>query len=30
MNKTPLPNLETLEQKWYVIDAADQRRGRLA
>ncbi|MFM2379846.1 MAG: hypothetical protein RLZZ143_2425, partial [Cyanobacteriota bacterium] len=25
MNKTPLPNLETLEQKWYVIDAADQR-----
>jgi len=30
MNKTPLPNLETLEQKWYVIDAADQRLGRLA
>lgn len=30
MNKTPLPNSETLEQKWYVIDAADQRLGRVA
>ncbi|MEG3437393.1 50S ribosomal protein L13 [Pannus brasiliensis CCIBt3594] len=30
MNKTPLPNPDTLEQKWYVIDAADQRLGRLA
>ncbi|PSF39408.1 50S ribosomal protein L13 [Aphanothece hegewaldii CCALA 016] len=30
MNKTPLPNLNTLEKKWYVIDAADQRLGRLA
>lgn len=30
MNKTPLPTKETLEQKWYVIDAADQRLGRLA
>jgi large subunit ribosomal protein L13 len=28
--KTPLPTQETLEQKWYVIDAADQRLGRLA
>lgn len=30
MNKTPLPTKETLDQKWYVIDAADQRLGRLA
>jgi large subunit ribosomal protein L13 len=30
MNKTPLPSKETLEQKWYVVDAADQRLGRLA
>ncbi|MGB3695307.1 MAG: 50S ribosomal protein L13 [Spirulinaceae cyanobacterium] len=30
MIKTPLPNKETLEQKWYVVDAADQRLGRLA
>ena len=30
MNKTTLPTLETLEQKWYVIDAANQRLGRLA
>lgn len=28
--KTHLPNKETLEQKWYVVDAADQRLGRLA
>lgn len=28
--KTPLPNKETLDQKWYVVDAADQRLGRLA
>lgn len=28
--KTPLPTQETLEQKWFVIDAADQRLGRLA
>jgi large subunit ribosomal protein L13 len=28
--KTPLPTPETLEQKWYVVDAADQRLGRLA
>ncbi|HHP7230544.1 MAG TPA: 50S ribosomal protein L13 [Xenococcaceae cyanobacterium] len=30
MNKTPLPTQDTLEQKWYVIDAAEQRLGRLA
>ena len=30
MTKTPLPTKETLEQKWYVVDAADQRLGRLA
>lgn len=30
MNKTPLPTLETLNPKWYVVDAAGQRLGRLA
>jgi large subunit ribosomal protein L13 len=30
MNKTPLPTKETLDQKWYVVDATDQRLGRLA
>jgi large subunit ribosomal protein L13 len=30
MNKTPLPTQETLDQQWYLIDAADQRLGRLA
>ncbi len=30
MTKTYLPPQDTLEQKWYVIDAADQRLGRLA
>lgn len=30
MNKTPLPSLETLDQKWYLIDAEGQRLGRLA
>lgn len=30
MNKTPLPSKEGIEKKWYVIDAADQRLGRLA
>jgi large subunit ribosomal protein L13 len=30
MNKTYLPPQETLERKWYVVDAADQRLGRLA
>jgi large subunit ribosomal protein L13 len=30
MTKTPLPTQENLEQKWYVVDAAGQRLGRLA
>lgn len=30
MNKTYLPSQNTLEQKWYVVDAANQRLGRLA
>lgn len=30
MNKTPVPTTETIEKKWYVIDAAEQRLGRLA
>lgn len=30
MNKTILPTAENLDLKWYVIDAADQRLGRLA
>lgn len=30
MNKTPLPTQESLDPKWYVVDAADQRLGRLA
>ncbi len=30
MNKTPLPTKENLEQKWYVVDAAQQRLGRLS
>lgn len=30
MNKTPLPTQDSLEQKWYVVDAAEQRLGRLA
>lgn len=29
MSKTPLPTKETLNAKWYLIDAADQRLGRL-
>ena len=29
-SKTPLPNKDTLEQKWYVVDAEQQRLGRLA
>lgn len=29
-DKTPLPTAETLDQKWYVIDASEQRLGRLA
>ncbi|WP_017303369.1 50S ribosomal protein L13 [Spirulina subsalsa] len=30
MEKTALPTQDTLDQKWYVVDAADQRLGRLA
>lgn len=30
MNKTYLPTQASLEPKWYVVDAADQRLGRLA
>lgn len=30
MNKTPLPTTESLDKRWYVIDAANQRLGRLA
>ena len=30
MEKTYLPSVDSLEQKWYVVDAADQRLGRLA
>ena len=30
MNKTTLPSPETLERRWYVVDAADQTLGRLA
>ena len=30
MTKTPLPTKETLDPKWFVVDAADQRLGRLA
>jgi large subunit ribosomal protein L13 len=30
MNKTYLPPLNALEHKWYVVDAAGQRLGRLA
>lgn len=30
MNKTYLPSQSSLEQNWYVIDATDQRLGRLA
>jgi large subunit ribosomal protein L13 len=30
MDKTPLPTQATIEHKWFVIDAADQRLGRLA
>ncbi|MCT7949224.1 50S ribosomal protein L13 [Ancylothrix sp. C2] len=29
-NKTFLPSQSTLEQKWYIVDAAGQRLGRLA
>lgn len=30
MTKTYIPPTETIERKWYVVDAADQRLGRLA
>ncbi|MGK7933118.1 MAG: 50S ribosomal protein L13 [Microcystaceae cyanobacterium] len=30
MNKTVLPTIDTLDKTWYVIDATDQRLGRLA
>lgn len=30
MSKTYLPPQESIERKWYVVDAADQRLGRLA
>ncbi|MGB3641264.1 MAG: 50S ribosomal protein L13 [Rivularia sp. (in: cyanobacteria)] len=30
MSKTYLPNPQTVERDWYVVDAADQRLGRLA
>ncbi|HEY9845561.1 MAG TPA: 50S ribosomal protein L13 [Candidatus Caenarcaniphilales bacterium] len=30
MNKTYLPSLNSLEHNWYLVDASDQRLGRLA
>ena len=30
MNKTYLPPQDTIERNWYVVDAANQRLGRLA
>ncbi len=30
MNKTYLPTLDSLEREWYVVDASEQRLGRLA
>lgn len=30
MNKTPVPKLEDIDKKWYVVDASDQILGRLA
>lgn len=30
MNKTYLPSVTSLEPKWYLVDAADQRLGRLS
>lgn len=30
MTKTYIPPIDTIERKWYVVDAADQRLGRLA
>jgi len=30
LNKTSLPKVESIERKWYLVDAKDQRLGRLA
>lgn len=30
MNKTPVPKQENIDKQWYVVDASDQRLGRLA
>lgn len=30
MNKTPLPILDPKDQQWFIVDATDQRLGRLA
>ncbi|MGI0481362.1 50S ribosomal protein L13 [Geminocystis sp. CENA526] len=30
MNKTVVPKLEDIEKKWFIVDAQDQRLGRLA
>jgi large subunit ribosomal protein L13 len=30
MNKTYLPSQETIERNWYIVDASEQRLGRLA
>ncbi len=30
MNKTIVPKLEDIEKKWFIVDAQDQRLGRLA
>lgn len=30
MNKTYLPPIDSIERNWYIVDAADQRLGRLA
>ncbi|MEM9567799.1 MAG: 50S ribosomal protein L13 [Cyanobacteria bacterium P01_E01_bin.34] len=30
MNKTPVPSVTSIEPHWYVVDATDQRLGRLA
>ncbi|MEO1133269.1 MAG: 50S ribosomal protein L13 [Cyanobacteria bacterium J06639_1] len=30
MNKTPVPTAQTTDRRWHVVDAADQRLGRLA
>lgn len=30
MNKSPLPGVGTIERRWYVVDATNQRLGRLA